>query len=109
MENYVFLNRYNNDGILALSKKVFLSLGEHALYNVKEIIKKSNKKGINLNDQVQVAIKNNRVNYKFNMMVDTDVDDELLKTSIKDIIATNLLMICDFASFDIDVKVKKNK
>lgn len=109
MENYVFLNRFNNAGSLALSKKVFLSLGEHALCSVKEIIKRNNKKGINLNDTVQVNIKNNKVNYKFNVLVDNDVDEEGVKASIKDIITTSLLMICDVAPFDIDVKVRKEK
>ncbi len=109
MENYVYLNRFNNSGTIALSKKVFVSLGEHALNSVKEVIKRTNKKGINLNDDVIVNIKDNKVFYRFNVLVEKDVDVDQVKSNISDIITTNLLMICDVAPFDIEIKVKQNK
>ena len=59
MQSYIYLNKFNNIGDLCLSKKVFVSLGLHALDSIKEVIKRTNKQGINLNDEVNVTIKDN--------------------------------------------------
>lgn len=44
MQSYIYLNKFNNIGDLCLSKKVFVSLGLHALDSIKEVIKRTNKK-----------------------------------------------------------------
>ena len=100
MQSYIYLNKFNNTGDLCLSKKVFVSLGLHALDSIKEVIKRTNKKGINLNDEVNVTIKDNRVYYRFN--VDINAND-----SIEDIVTTDLLIMCDIVPIDIETKIRK--
>lgn len=103
--NYFYLNKFNKIGDLCLSKKVFVSLGLHALDSVKEVIKRTNKKGINLNDEVSVSIKDNHVIYRFNVDVEKGVDVENVKDSIKNIVTTDLLIHCDPVPFQIETKV----
>ena len=84
MQSYIYLNKFNNTGDLCLSKKVFVSLGLHALDSIKEVIKRTNKKGINLNDEVNVTIKDNRVYYRFNVDINANVNEEYVKNSIEE-------------------------
>ena len=112
MENYVILNKnnnYNNSGNLSLSKKVFYTLGINSLNSVRAIIEKNNKQGIDLKNAVNVAIRNNRVLYKFNLNIDASKDEETIRNSITDIITTNLLIYCDIVPFDVDVRIRKIK
>lgn len=107
MQSYIYLNKFNNIGDLCLSKKVFVSLGLHALDSIKEVIKRTNKKGINLNDEVNVTIKDNRVYYRFNVDINANVNEEYVKNSIEDIVTTDLLIMCDIVPIDIEIKIRK--
>lgn len=107
MQSYIYLNKFNNIGDLCLSKKVFVSLGIHALDSIKEVIKRTNKSGINLNDEVNVTIRDNRVYYRFNVDIDKNVNEEYVKNSIEDIVTTDLLLLCDAVPIEIETKVRK--
>lgn len=107
MQSYVYLNKFNNTGDLCLSKIVFISLGIHALDSVKEVIKRTNKSGISLNDNVSVTIKDNCVYYKFDVMINKDINEEYVRNSIEDIVTTDLLILCDAVPIKIETKIKK--
>lgn len=107
MESYVSLNKFNSTGNLFLSKKVFISLGLYALDSIKEVIKRTNKQGIKLNDEVNVMIKNNSVYYRFNVDINYDVNEEYVKNSIQDIVTTDLLIMCDVVPINIETKIRK--
>ena len=107
MQSYIYLNKYNNIGEICLSKKVFDTLGNNDLDSIKEVIKRTNKKGINLNDEVNVTIKDNRVYYRFNVDINANVNEEYVKNSIEDIVTTDLLIMCDIVPIDIETKIRK--
>lgn len=110
MKNYVSLERFSRTiGDVGLSKDVFMSLGTHAIESVKNVMKLTNKTGINLQDDVAVTIRNNRVTYKFDVEIEEGVDEEMVKNSITDIVTTNLLMICDAVPFDIETRIRTIK
>ncbi len=106
MANYVYLNRYNSTGNLALSKRVFLSLGEHALINAKKIFEQKQEENVEIKDTIKVDLKDDLVAYRFYVETKNGVDNEAIKENIHDIITTSLMMVCDVIPFDIDIKVR---
>lgn len=105
--NYVQLNKFNSNGALCLSSNVFRSLGLLALDNVKEVIKRTDKKGIKLNDEVNVTIKDDVVKYYFDVEIDKGISEARVKESIIDIVTTNLILVLDSVPFEIKTKIRK--
>lgn len=100
MGNYIYLNKISNKNDLAISKKVFVTIGEEAIKDIKGIIKKKEKEE-KIKPSVIVNIHNNKVSYKFNLLLDKDISQEIIKEEISRNVNINLLNQCDAVPFDI--------
>lgn len=100
MGNYIYLNKINNKNDLAINKKVFITIGEEAIKDINGIIKKDSKEE-KIKPSVVVNIHNNKVSYKFNLILDKDISQEIIKEEISRNVNINLLNQCDAVPFDI--------
>lgn len=103
MNNYLYLENYNNIVNLGISKKVFITIGEGALKTISEL------KTL-LNDiKVDVVLRSTKVIYKIDIKSNTNLNEKHLIEEINSSVVNNLLTFCDAVPFDVDVRFIKSK
>ncbi len=111
MGSYIYLQRYNKNGELAISKKVFQTVGEESLRNIDGLLKKEAKVEKS-KPTVVVIIKNNKLSYKFNLLLDKNVSKEIIQEQIIRQLNNNLLNHCDNVPYEVSfnyIEVKEKK
>ena len=78
MRGYISLKSYNKDGNLGINLKVFETIAYQTLNDIKGI-KKRSQSDEKIKPSVQASIKNNKVSFKFNLLLEKDVSKEIVK------------------------------
>lgn len=100
MGNYIFLNRLNKKGDLGINKKVFVTIGEEAIKNINGVILKD-KKDEKARPTVNVIVKANKISYRFNLLLEEDVSQEIVKEQVNKNLTLALINECDSLPFDV--------
>ncbi len=100
MANYIYLNKFNKNGKLAMSKKVFVTIGKESLKDVVGILKKDEKLEKS-KPSVVAIIRGNKISYKFNLLVEKDISKEIIEEEVTKNLNVNLLNQCEAIPFDI--------
>ncbi len=100
MANYLYLNKFNKNGNLAMNKKVFVTIGKESLKDVVGIAQKDEKLEKS-KPSVVAIIRGNKISYKFNLLVEKDVSKEIIKEEVIKNLNVNLLNQCEAVPFDI--------
>lgn len=109
MGKYVTLNKNSKKGEIGLSKNVFLAIAENSLKQINGIISiNEEEKTVVDKNNVEVSFKDGKAIYKILVNVKDGVDEENIKTKIKEVLTNNLLYMLDTAPFEIIVKINKN-
>ena len=103
MANYLYLNKFNKNGNLAMNKKVFVTIGKESLKDVVGIAQKDEKLEKS-KPSVVAIIRSNKISYKFNLLVEKDVSKEIIKEEVIKNLNVNLLNQCEAVPFDISGK-----
>lgn len=104
MNKYLVLNSKNSKGTLQISRNVFIDIAEKTLKTIPEIITfptKENKKITTFD----VSLNNNKISYKFNLVVLKDTDQEKIKETLKENLETALISTCEIIPTDIKIKI----
>lgn len=106
MKNYIYLETNKKFGTAGVSKNVILHICEHSLKRIKE------KHQIDLvndndNDKFSLIIRDNTAYIKFQTKLSEDIDSEIFKTELENVLSSNLLSLCEGIKFKLNIEIIK--
>ena len=108
MRGYISLKSYNKDGNLGINLKVFETIAYQTLNDIKGI-KKRNQSDEKIKPSVQASIKNNKVSFKFNLLLEKDVSKEIVKDEVSKVLNYNLLNYLEAVPYGISFTFLKEE
>lgn len=103
MAEYVYIQKYNKQGIMGISYQVFDKIAEIATNEVSGAT--VSRKRYSLSKPVRCTIRNGTVNVKISVKVSPNTNAEEVANEVRENVALSLTQMTELIPFDIDVEV----
>lgn len=103
MAEYVYIQKYNKQGIMGISYQVFDKIAEIATNEVSGAT--VSRKRYSLSKPVRCTIRSGTVNVKISVKVSPNTNAEEVANEVRENVALSLTQMTELIPFDIDVEV----